>query len=142
VTAAALDATPADNGRPRVSGRVERGDQRGRVLGFATANIGIAPAPPGPPDGVYAGVVHRADGSRHGAAVSIGRRETFYEERGLRLLEAHLLDFHGDLYGELLTVELVAELRQQSRFESFEALQAQLARDVAAARAVLAPPGA
>lgn len=138
MTAAALDPTSFADDRPRVSGRVEHGDERGRLLGFATANIGVAPAPPGPADGVYAGIVHRADGTRWPAAVSIGRRQTFYDERGLRLLEAHLLDFSGDLYGELLTIELVALLRDQLRFDGVEQLIEQLAHDVAAARRALA----
>jgi riboflavin kinase/FMN adenylyltransferase len=116
-----------------VRGVVEPGDQRGRVLGFPTANLAL-PNESEDGDGVWAGWVERADGTRLAAAVSIGRRATFYGTDGHRLLEAHLLDFTGDLYGETLTVHLGRHLRGQRAFDSSEALIAALVEDVAATR--------
>jgi riboflavin kinase / FMN adenylyltransferase len=130
--------TPVNEARILIRGEVEHGDERGRLLGFPTANIAISVDGLAPPDAVYAGYVYRADGRwQQRAAVSIGRRPTFYADRGLHLLEAHLLDFTGNLYGEILTVELVAKLRDQVRFDGPEALAEQLARDVARCADVL-----
>ena len=71
-----------------------------------------------PADGIYAGWFERADGSVHPAAISLGRRPTFYVEAHASLLEAHLLDFDGDLYGEHVKVRFVARLRGEARFDS------------------------
>src|SRR5947209_5801762 len=120
---------------PTVAGRVAHGDERGRTLGFPTANLLLSPDDD-LADGVYAAWYIRPGGQRYGAAVSVGRRITFYEH-GVRLLEAHLLGFDGDLYDELAVVELVARLRGQRRFSSLDALQAQLHADVDAADGVL-----
>ena len=94
--------------------------QRGRELGFPTANVSV----PGdillPADGIYAGWYERPDGSVHAAAISLGRRPTFYEEAHASLLEAHLLDFDGDLYGEPARVRFVARLRGEVRFDGPE----------------------
>ncbi len=88
-------------GRPHeVRGRVERGDGRGRELGFPTANVAVPERICLPADGVYAGTYVGEDGVERPAAISLGRRPTFYAESGLLLLEAHLLDFDGDLYGQ------------------------------------------
>jgi riboflavin kinase/FMN adenylyltransferase len=114
-------------------GAVELGDQRGRTLGFPTANIPLEGGDLD--DGVWAGWVHRAAGTRHAAAISVGRRSTIYGRRGVRLLEAHLLDFDEDLYGERVAVWLSHRLREQRRFSSLDALKAQLIVDVAACRA-------
>lgn len=113
-----------------LDGIVEHGDERGRTLGFATLNLGIDPGDLTTPDGVFAGYVRLEDGSVHRTAISVGRRPTFYEARGLRLLEAHVLDFSGDIYGQHITVEIVAALRDQVRFDGVDALVAQLRRDV------------
>ncbi|WP_158891052.1 riboflavin kinase [Amycolatopsis anabasis] len=113
-----------------VRGVVETGDQRGRVLGFPTANLGLADEAGETGEGVWAGWVLRADGQPHPAAVSVGRRPTYYGSAGLRLVEAHLLDFSGDLYGETLVVLLMRRLRSQEAFESSEALIEALTRDV------------
>ena len=83
-----------------------------------------------PGDGIYAGCYRRPDGSSHPAAISVGRRPTFYERRRT-LVEAYLLDFDGDLYGEEARVSFVARLRPERRFESVEALVAQMHADVA-----------
>src|SRR4051794_11312826 len=85
-------------GRPHeMRGVVEPGDQRARDLGMRTANVGVPDFLQLPADGVYAGWYERPDGSVHPSVISVGRRPTFYDERGERLIEAHLLDFDGDL---------------------------------------------
>lgn len=125
-------------GRPhQVRGVVADGDKRGRQLGYPTANVSLPDHIALPADGVYAGWYSRPDGVRRPAAISLGRRPTFYKEAGLSLLEAYLLDFEGDLYGEEARVEFVAHLRSQARFESAQALVEQMGRDVATTRQVL-----
>jgi riboflavin kinase / FMN adenylyltransferase len=124
--------------RYELRGEVVHGDQRGQLLGFPTANIPVPNAMVIPADAVYAGWYVRPDGTRHRAAINLGRRPTFYEHADTSLLEAHLLDFEGDLYGEAARVEFVQLLRSEMRFESVEALVAQLNVDVATARQVLA----
>ena len=125
-------------GRPhQVRGVVTPGDRRGRELGFPTANVALPTTIAVPADGVYAGWYLRPDGARRPAALSLGRRPTFYEEADLSLLEAYVLDFDGDLYGEPARVEFVAHLRGQTRFASVEALIGQMGRDVAVAREIL-----
>ncbi|HKE74778.1 MAG TPA: bifunctional riboflavin kinase/FAD synthetase [Acidimicrobiales bacterium] len=125
-------------GRPHeIRGVVAHGDERGRDLGFPTANVSV----PGdillPADGIYAGWFERADGSVHQAAISLGRRPTFYAEAHASLLEAHLLDFAGDLYGERVKVRFVAHLRGEVRFASVDALIEQIGRDCDEARRIL-----
>jgi riboflavin kinase / FMN adenylyltransferase len=125
-------------GRPyEIRGVVALGDERGRDLGFPTANVSV----PGdillPADGIYAGWFERADRSVHQAAISLGRRPTFYAEAHASLLEAHLLDFAGDLYGERVKVRFVAHLRGEVRFESVDALIAQIGRDCDEVRRIL-----
>jgi riboflavin kinase/FMN adenylyltransferase len=126
-------------GRPHeVRGVVEQGDGRGgKVLGFPTANVAVPAEIQLPADGIYAGWYARPDGSTHAAAISIGRRPTFYPEGGPLMLEAYLLDFDGDLYGERAVVRFVSRLRGEERFESADALVAQMNKDVEAARAAL-----
>lgn len=121
-----------------MDGIVIRGEQRGRQLGFPTANL----APPAgrtlPPNGVYAGRV-RVQGldGRWIGAVNIGVRPQFETALGL-LVEVHLLDFDGDLYGKLLHLELVAWLRDEQLFASVEALVAQIDADLVACREAVA----
>lgn len=125
-------------GRPhQVRGVVDHGDKRGRELGYPTANVSLPESMALPADGVYAGWYVRPDGERRPAAISLGRRPTFYRDSGLSLLEVYLLDFEGDLYGEQARVEFVAHLRSQARFESAQALIEQMGRDVATTRQVL-----
>jgi riboflavin kinase/FMN adenylyltransferase len=135
------DVVTADRllGRPHeVRGVVEQGDGRGgKVLGFPTANVAVPAEIQLPADGIYAGWYERPDGSIHAAAISIGRRPTFYPEGGPLMLEAYLLDFDGDLYGERAVVRFVSRLRGEERFESADALVAQMNKDVEAARAAL-----
>jgi riboflavin kinase/FMN adenylyltransferase len=115
---------------PSVRGVVEHGDQRGRTIGFPTANVAVAGDIQLPADGVYGGWYRHQDGHQHRAAISVGRRPTFYEESGLLLVEAHLLDFDGDLYGEHAEVVFDEWVRGQVRFGGVDELVAQLGRDV------------
>jgi riboflavin kinase/FMN adenylyltransferase len=125
-------------GRPhQVRGVVEHGDKRGRELGFPTANVALPRAIALPADGVYAGRFNGADGVWRAAALSLGRRPTFYAEADLSLLECHVLDFTGDLYGQKAKVEFIAYLRGQERYDGVDALIAQMGRDVEAARVAL-----
>jgi riboflavin kinase/FMN adenylyltransferase len=140
-----IEAATHDLGRwPTYMGIVVPGNRVGRTIGFPTANLepSIARATPG--DGVYAAWVERrplTTASRfHLAAVSVGDRPTFAGTT--RLVEAYLLDFDDDLYGETLRLHLVARVRGQERFASVDALVAQMHRDVARCREILAtnPP--
>ena len=118
-------------------GVVVKGDQRGRQLGFPTANVEVPNVICLPSDGVYAGWYTRPDGSRHQCAMNLGRRPTFYEHADHSLLEAHLIDFEGDLYGEQARVQFTHFLRGERKFDGIDALIAQLRTDVDRARAVL-----
>lgn len=112
-----------------VTGVVQHGDARGRLLGFPTANLAMETS--AHLDGVWSGVVVTEDDGRHWpAAVSVGRRTTFYGRHGQRLLEAHLLDVEIDLYDRQISVHLVTRLRHQRRFRDVEDLVEQLAKDV------------
>jgi riboflavin kinase/FMN adenylyltransferase len=117
-----------------VRGTVVTGDQRGRTIGFATANVEIPNGMCLPSDGVYAGLYRRPDGSEHACAINLGRRPTFYVNAEHSLLEAHLLDFAGDLYGEDATVTFVAFLRSEKQFAGIDELKTQLKLDVEHAR--------
>ncbi|MDQ6927175.1 MAG: bifunctional riboflavin kinase/FAD synthetase [Actinomycetota bacterium] len=118
-----------------VRGIVVRGDGRGRELGFPTANIEV----PGdillPRDGIYAGWYERPDGSVRAAAMSLGVRPMFPTQAPL--LEAYVLDFEGDLYGEAAKARFVERLRDEEKFDSIDLLVDQITKDVAATRATL-----
>jgi riboflavin kinase/FMN adenylyltransferase len=118
-------------------GRVVTGDQRGRLLGFPTANVEVTNALCLPADGVYAGWYERPTGETHACAINLGRRPTFYEHADHSLLEAHLLDFDDDLYGEAAKVRFAKFLRSERKFDGVDALVAQLAIDVEHAREAL-----
>lgn len=123
-------------GRPwSVRGEVIHGDKRGRQLGFPTANIALGEHVE-PARGVYAVRVTLPDGRVIGGVANIGRRPTIADGTQSRL-EVHLFDFDADLYGQELTVSLIAMLRPETRFASLDELRAQIARDSDAARAVL-----
>jgi riboflavin kinase/FMN adenylyltransferase len=115
----------------QLRGEVVAGDRRGRTLGFPTANLVPDDALVCPGHGVYA---CRADGRP--AAVSIGVRPTFQTGRG-ELVEAYLLDFDGDLYGQTLRLEFLRRLRGERRFDSPEALVEQMRRDVEQTRELI-----
>jgi riboflavin kinase/FMN adenylyltransferase len=122
-------------GRPYpVTGTVEHGDQRGRALGFPTVNLGVAPHRLLPRDGIYAMWIDMGEG-RFGAAASLGVRPTF--GGGERVLEAFVLDFSGDLYGETVEAAFAARLRDEIAFASPAELRAQIARDVEETRKAL-----
>ncbi len=125
-------------GRPHeVRGPVIEGDRRGGAqLGFPTANVDVADEICLPADGIYAGTFRGADGVDRPAAINLGRRPTFYAA-GHRLLEAHLLDFDGDLYGQEAAVRFVARIRDELRFDSVDDLIEAMHRDVDAVRAAL-----
>ena len=129
-------------GRPhQVRGEVVVGKRRGAsLLGFPTANVAVPAEIALPADGVYAGRYARPDGTHFDAAISIGPPPTFPSHEGATarpLVEAYLLDFAGDLYGEAARVSFVARLRPQQRFDEVDALVAQMHRDVAEARRLL-----
>ncbi|MDX6586133.1 MAG: riboflavin kinase / adenylyltransferase [Solirubrobacterales bacterium] len=115
-----------------LEGEVVEGDKRGRELGFPTANIVPHDDLVCPGHGVYAGF---ADG--HPAAIHVGVRPMFETGRGV-LVEPHLIDFEGDLYGKTLRVAFIARLRGEKRFPSVEDLIAQMKRDVEEARELCA----
>jgi riboflavin kinase / FMN adenylyltransferase len=147
VDAGDVVAAAAALGRPhRLEGVVVRGDQRGRELGFPTANLLCGRYAAIPADGVYAAwLVRRTPRPFAGepvrrlmAAVSIGTNPTFSGQE--RRVEAYALDFDGDLYGERLALDFVAQLREMRRYDSIEPLIAQIEQDVADTRAVLSLP--
>lgn len=122
-------------GRPLVlHGRIVHGDERGKQLGFPTANLSFTRGQALPEDGVY---VTRAylGGQALPSVTNIGKRPTFGENR--RTVEVYLIGFRGQIYGEVLRVELVDRLREEKRFSSPEELKAQISQDVKRARSVL-----
>jgi riboflavin kinase/FMN adenylyltransferase len=125
-------------GRPHeVRGVVDHGDKRARELGFRTANLAVPETTCLPADGIYAGWYVTPDGVRRPAAISLGKRPTFYERADTSLLEAHLIDFDADLYGQPARVQFVERLRDELKFESVEALVEQMGRDVERSRSIL-----
>jgi len=125
-------------GRPyEVGGEVFAGDQRGRLLGFPTANVAVPSGMCLPADGVYAGFYERPDGEVYGCAINLGRRPTFYEHADASLLEAHLLDVDVDLYGETARVRFQHFLRSERKFDGVDALITQLGLDVSSTRDLL-----
>lgn len=120
-------------GRPyAICGRVLEGDKIGRQLGFPTANLDVSNLI-FPPNGVYAACA-TLDKTVYHVALNIGRRPTVAATAAQLRVEAHLLDFHGDLYGTELEVEIGAKLRDERKFASTAELREQIARDVAAVR--------
>jgi riboflavin kinase / FMN adenylyltransferase len=120
-----------------LAGEVVKGDQRGRTLGFPTANLVPRDGYVAPGHGVYACRARTEDGGVHVAATNVGVRPMFVTGRG-ELIEAFLVDFEGDLYGTRLRVEFLKRLRGEKRFESVDALIEQMGRDVEETRAIAA----
>jgi len=120
---------------PSLKGEVVRGARRGHKLGFPTANVFLDERLIAPANGVYAACI-AWDDENHTGVVNIGQRPTF-EDRAQIILEAHVLDFTGDLYGKTMRIEFVKRLRPEQRFESADALIAQMETDVADTRLVL-----
>jgi riboflavin kinase/FMN adenylyltransferase len=117
---------------PTLTGKVVRGARRGQNLGFPTANLAVDEQMMIPANGIYA-VRVRWGTTNHQGVVNIGVRPTF-QDQGERIVEAHILDFAGDLYGQTLGIEFLERLRPERRFESAQALIAQVEEDVAQAR--------
>ena len=121
--------------RYSLTGTVQPGDRRGRTIGFPTINLGTPPARKLlPPAGVYA-VIAQTPGGAYGAMMNLGARPTVSDAR--QTVEAHLLDFAGDLYGASVRLDLVAHLRAIRHFNSLQELTEQLALDRLAARTAL-----
>jgi len=117
-----------------LSGTVVAGDQRGRTLGFPTANLDVDPQLLLPGDGIYA-TWAIIDGKRHQAATSIGIRPTF--DLTQRLVEVFIMDFSEDLYGKTVGVEFITKVRDQEKFDGLDALIKQINQDVDDCRQVL-----
>ncbi len=134
-------------GRPHeMRGPVVPGDRRGRTLGFPTANVAVPDEMLMPADGIYAGWIQRLGAGEPGsamgpaalpAAIYVGKRPTFYDDQAMTLLEVHVLDFAGDLYGEQVAVRLTHRIRADARFASVEELTEQLQLDCDRARVLL-----
>jgi riboflavin kinase/FMN adenylyltransferase len=136
VAAGDVEAAATALGRPHeVRGTVVAGDGRGRTLGFPTANLALSPGLALPGHGVYAVRAGRPGADLVPGVANVGTRPTFGGEE--RSLEVHLLEGSGDLYGATLRVAFVARLRGERRFAGPADLAAQIAADVAAARALL-----
>jgi len=147
VAAGDMESATQALGRPhRVDGVVVVGDRRGRALGYPTANVESPPFTAIPADGVYAGHLVLRDPrsgvskERYPAAISVGTNPTFEGSR--RTVEAFVLDFDGDLYGEHVGVEFVSRLRAMAAFPDVDSLVAALDEDVVRTRALLDVPPA
>jgi riboflavin kinase / FMN adenylyltransferase len=128
-------------GRPySIANRVVHGKQLGRTLGYPTANLHVPGRRPAL-GGIFASWVHGVGEQPWPSVSSLGTRPTVAGGQ-LPILEAHLFDFDGDLYGRRIEVEFVAKLRDETKFADFPALVAQMDRDAAEARAILSAPSA
>lgn len=135
------DVAAADRllGRPfQIEGEVVAGDQRGRKIGFPTANLETRPDVIVPGSGVYAVRLHWAEHHQDGVA-NIGKRPTFGGTE--RVVEAHVLDFTGDMYGEVIAVDFIERLRAERKFDGVAALVEAIEADVVRARGVLKEDG-
>jgi len=122
-------------GRPfMIGGHVVRGQQLGRKLGYPTANLRLG-SRTSPVDGIFAVRVHGIDGAVHPGVASLGVRPTVNGKEPL--LEAHVFDFSGDLYGRRIQVEFVEKLRDEEKFSDLDAMVKQIDRDAAQARKIL-----
>ncbi len=125
-------------GRPYVlRGEVVEGDRRGRTIGFPTANVRPDPAALVPARGVYAGFV-RVGEETYAACTNVGVAPTF--DRAESRVEAHLLDFQGDLYGRVVDVGFAQRIREEKRFSGVDELKEQIHRDVEEARRITRNP--
>lgn len=122
-------------GRPfSLQGKVVTGAGRGAGLGFPTANLDISSEHALPPDGVYASWVH-IDGKAYQSMANIGKCPTF--DGGERTVEAYIVDYRGDLYGQELKIDIIARLRDEKKFDTVDELKEQMAEDVRQGRAIL-----
>ena len=134
------DLTEAEQmlGRPyRMSGRVAHGNKLGRTIGFPTANIFLHRKQT-PVDGVFAVEMFGIDGEPVAGVANVGTRPTVDEAGTRSLLEVHLFDFDGDIYWQHVHVDFLHRIREERRFESFDALKAQILKDADEARAFFA----
>ncbi|MCB1256340.1 MAG: bifunctional riboflavin kinase/FAD synthetase [Microthrixaceae bacterium] len=139
-----IDANKMLGRMHEIRGPVVTGDQRGRTLGFPTANVAVPNEMLMPADGIYAGWIAWGDGgsaSRMPAAIYVGKRPTFYGDEAMTLLEVHVLDFNGDLYGADVSVCFDHMVRGDAKFTSVEDLIEQLQTDCDQIRDALAHPG-
>lgn len=120
---------------PSLAGEVVRGSQRGRCLGFPTANLEVRQERVVPADGIYA-VYARLGKERHQGVANVGVRPSF-EIGGQRMVEVHILDFDQEIYGCDLVVEFVERLRDERRYDDVEKLKAQIEQDIAQTRRIL-----
>ncbi len=144
VSSTAIREALAQGDMPRVAklqghpfsleGRVTHGSERGRVLGFPTANLEMNPAQALPIDGVYATKAYLGNHA-YPSVTNIGIRPTF--EAGERTVEVYLIDLQGELYEKELRIELLERLREERRFSSSDELASQITRDVERAREIL-----
>ncbi len=131
----AVDQAARYLGRPfTLRGEVVTGQQRGRTLGIPTANLAVPEEVATPAVGVYACQAETAAGQHAQAVVNIGFRPTFNGGEPRPTIEAHLLDFNQDLYGQPLRLNFIARLRGERKFANVEALVAQIRHDIEAAR--------
>lgn len=122
-------------GRPfSLSGRVTSGAGRGLELGFPTANLAVAPEQALPADGVYATLAY-IDGKTYQSMTNIGGQPTFGDNQ--RTVEVYVLDYHGDLYGHELKIDVMERLRGERKFDTIDKLKKQIAEDIKQGRAVL-----
>lgn len=119
-----------------LQGMVSRGDQRGKAIGFPTANLAYAREKVVPAGGIYACWAYLGV-EKHQAAVNIGTNPTFTPDKTTLNVEAYLLDFERDIYGEVLQLEFAARLRDELKYDSVAALVEQIRRDVEQTREVL-----
>ena len=123
--------------RYRLSGTVVHGKELGRTIGFPTANI--LPSSPRrlvPANGVYAVRAHLSDGSVYPAMVNIGHRPTVDSPTAPKSIEAHIIGFHGSIYGETVELEFIKFLRKERRFDSLDELRHQLTLDAETAKTI------
>ena len=136
LTEGAVDQAAELLGRPfRLTGEVVKGDQRGRALGYPTANLKVGPQMALPADGIYATLAH-VGGRVLPSATNVGVLPTF--EVSGRTVETFILDFDEDIYGAEVSIDFIERIRPEARFDSVEALIEQMDRDVEQARGILA----
>ena len=133
-----LEAVEQLLGEPyEVHGTVVHGEGRGRTIGFPTANIEMDAAYVQPKQGVYA-IRAEVEGKLIDGVLNLGVKPTFHEELPKPVLEAHLFDFDGDLYGKSVTIQFIAFLRSEKKFGSLDELIHQIKSDAEQARSLLA----
>jgi len=120
-----------------LKGIVIHGKQLGRRIGFPTANLDIEGLQtPLPPTGVYGGICTLPDGRTFGTMVNVGYRPTVDNQSHLLSVEAHLLDFDEDLYGQCICLHITSRIRDEKKMQTLEALQQQLAQDLEVVKAL------